>query len=197
MKTLQSALFFAIPFFLLVRALTAIETVLFLLSALLHEAGHFLVLLFFGYRKKTAFSLSPAGAILAIDTTFLPYRKEILVYLAGPTFNLIGMGVTLLLLRQTFTFPLLYFFFCNALLCSINLVPIEGLDGYQALFSFICLFHTPEKAKQLLAPINALSCVLLLVASLALFVLEKNLSLLLLIASLLIEGKTKKATKIS
>lgn len=196
MKKFPSFALVAIPLILIVRSLSPTECFLFLLSVLLHESGHFLLLYYSGYRNTT-FSLLPGGAQIAIDTTFLPYKKEIAVYLAGPLFNALGMTFSFLLLRENFTFPLLYFFFCNALLCLINLIPVKGLDGYQALYSFLCLFQTPEKAGWILLPFNIIFSCALISAGLFFFFHEKNLSLLLLIISLLFEQKTKKATKIS
>ena len=191
MKLLPSLFFFLFLLFLCRENLT--EAFLFLLAATLHEAGHVIsaALLGCGIRR---FSLSPEGATVKIDFSLLPYKKEIAVYLAGPAGNGIGMLIAFFLLRHHFTANALYFFFCNLLFLLFNLLPVKGLDGYQALSSFFRMYREEEGVESILTKISGFFYTLLLAGGVLLLILCRNASLFFFCLFLIPKRKTKKAT---
>lgn len=124
------------------------EVVLFAAAAVCHEIGHLAALRAFEVRPEQ-FAVGAAGAKICIAAPYLSYRKEILLYLAGPAANLAAACGAYLTFR--FFLPseeVLYFLFCNGLLAGLNLLPIWGLDGEKALYSLLCLFSSPAVAKR-------------------------------------------------
>jgi len=168
------------------------DAAVFLACLLLHESGHLLALLAYG-EKIRSITCSATGLKIQTDSKWIPYRKEILIYLAGPFFGLMGATVTLFFLRRSFTIPLMHFFFGNLLFSFLNLLPIRGLDGYGALLSFLCLKTHPEHAKDILKPIHFLFLSLLLLLGIELVVKWKNPSLIFL--SLLLPEETREKRK--
>ena len=125
-------------------------TGLILLSALLHEFGHTLVSARQGFPIK-GFVLLPIGGLSMGDPTVQGesarnLRKEISIALAGPLVNAVLAGATgaaLLVMGQANTLrlaPLVTpanlvtsFFWINACLCVVNLLPAFPLDGGRIL----------------------------------------------------------------
>lgn len=178
------------------------ELSLFLGAVLLHEAGHVAAIFLTG-NKIAELILSPTGATIRLEHSFCPYKKEIFIALAGPFFNLIADVVTLFRLRSSFCEPLLFFFFCNALLFFLNLLPIGGLDGERALFHWFSWRTDPFRAEEVTRFFSGVFLFLLSGCSVYLLLATNNPSLGLLTASLGMEEaarrktKRKKATKIS
>lgn len=172
---------------------------IFLLSVFLHEAGHFFAILCLGY-QLSGFSLSLVGAKIRLSDPYIPYKKEIFIYLSGPIMNFFGCLFAFFLLRWRFTRMGVLFFFSNLLLALFNLLPLPGLDGEGALSSFLSLFLSPDARDETMRKIKALFLLFLFFASLSLILFGKNPSLLILSLSLQKENektKRKKATKIS
>ncbi len=134
--------------------------------------------LIFAGERRLFFRLRPAGAEIHFDASLLPYRKEILIHLAGPLAGIFSMGVTLLLIRARPAYDLFYFFFCNLFLTLLNLLPIKGLDGYHALFALFCLHTTPEQAARRLSPVHCFFSLFILCLGVGLLIKLKNPSLL-------------------
>src|ERR1700739_1956875 len=128
-----------------------IITGLILLSALLHEFGHVWVSARQGFPVK-AFVLLPIGGLTMGDPALQEesarnLRKEISIALAGPMVNVVLAGVTAAALfamgkahTLRFTPPLVpplnlfpSFFWINACLCAVNLLPAFPLDGGRIL----------------------------------------------------------------
>ena len=128
-----------------------IITGLILLSALLHELGHVWVSARQGFPIK-AFVLLPIGGLTMGDPALQEesarnLRKEILIAVAGPLVNAVLAGLTtaVLLAMGTahtlrLTPPLVTplnlvtsFFWINACLCAVNLLPAFPLDGGRML----------------------------------------------------------------
>lgn len=166
---------------------------LFLLAAALHEAGHLAAAFLSGCGIRR-FSLSPAGAELEMNFSLVPYKKEIAVYLAGPLGSALGMLISFFLLRRSFEAHLLYFFFCNLLFFFFNLLPVRGLDGYQALYALLCLYSEREQAEKYLETLSRFFFILLFIGGILLLAKYKNASLLFFCLYLIPKGKTKKAT---
>lgn len=128
-----------------------IITGLILLSAMLHEFGHVWVSARQGFPIK-AFVLLPIGGLTMGDPALQEesarnLRKEILIALAGPLVNAVLAGVTTAVLftmgkahTLRLTPPLVTplnlvtsFFWINACLCAVNLLPAFPLDGGRIL----------------------------------------------------------------
>ena len=181
---------FLFPALLLFFSSDLKEILLFLSAVVFHEAGHLLTLYAFGYGVKR-FSLSLSGAAITPAVSYIPYRKEILIYLSGPLGNVLGMLISFFLLRMEFTKDGMLFFFCNLLLFLLNLLPVYGLDGERALSAFLSLFLDMETCEKYCLGISCVALTLLFLFALHLFFWEKNPSLILLTLSLLPREKNK------
>ncbi len=183
-----------IPLILLLSKSEKKEVLLFLGAVLLHEAGHWIALLFSGCSVQSV-TLSFSGARMETRDPYLSYKKELRVFLAGPLAGLLGCLLAWLSLRLHFTKGGMLFFSFNLLLSLFNLLPVKGLDGGGALFSLLCLYGEEETAQRIADLLHALSLGFLLSLSLWIFRAEKNASLLLLTLALTANGtKRKKAT---
>ncbi len=95
----------------------------------LHELGHYIAI----RRLRTHidhFSITPGEARLALSSGLLSYRKEALVALAGPAFNLVTAALGRLFGGRLFSGdPLSFFITVSLALALINLLPIGTLDG--------------------------------------------------------------------
>ncbi len=179
----------AFPLFLLLFGGSAAEIAFFLLAVILHEAGHLFCMYGFGYRaERIHFSLM--GANILTKNKLIPYKKEILIYLSGPLFNLFGCAISLVLIRWDFEKEFLFFFFANFLLALFNLLPLPSLDGERALFSFFCLIWDEHTAFSIRSILCSIFLTLFCIFSILLFLEEKNPSLLVL-AFFLILGERK------
>lgn len=170
------------------------EVFIFLLAVFIHEAGHLLCLYALGY-KSPRLSFSLMGAKILLPSPYIPYRKEIFIYLAGPFFNLLSCLGGVFLLRYRFCTDFIFFFFSNFLLAFFNLLPLTGLDGEGALFAFLSLKTTPRRRDKILAKTRTLFFSLFFTFALYIFTTGKNPSLILLYVLLKMEQKRRKATK--
>lgn len=130
-------LFFAVLAFLLFSALGE-GAILGLLAALLHELGHLAAMVGVGMPPREI-RLNPFGVdLVKQETTGRSYGKEVLVSLAGPLAN--GLACFFCLLgRRLGWWEGDGWLMANAALGLMNLLPIEALDGGQALFSLLLL----------------------------------------------------------
>lgn len=184
---------FLIPLFLLFLGSPPAHALLFLCAVLLHEAGHLIALLSFGY-TPTGLSLSLSGAVLQTREDFIPYKKEAAISLAGPFFGVLGCAAALFFLRQRFTENGMLFFSFNFLLTLLNLLPIRGTDGGCALFALLCYRGEEWQARIWADAIHRVFLSLLCFAATWLLIKEKNPSLLILTLSLT-AGERKKRKK--
>lgn len=102
-------------------------TAIFLVSVLLHEAGHLLALRLLQV-KVYSMELRASGAIL--HTQPASAGKEALVTAAGPTVNLLLLAVSFHRLPSAAL--------VNLLLLGYNLIPIYPLDGGRLLRLLLC-----------------------------------------------------------
>lgn len=133
-----SFLFLSVMFLALVNQ-SSLLPVIFLVSALLHEAGH-LVCIFLTRTKVCAVYLNVFGMkIVRGINPRLNYRDECKIALMGPCVNLL---VFLLFLTVFFCLKsviLLQIALINAFMALFNLLPIFCLDGGSALYSFLAM----------------------------------------------------------
>ncbi len=120
-----------------------------LLSALLHELGHYAAARVLGVRVERI-TVYPFGADMKLGGGLRSYGTDMVIAASGAAVNLLLAGLGLLLGRTAWVA-------CNVLLALVNLLPVEGLDGGVILLaaverrggrgtralkisSFICLF---------------------------------------------------------
>lgn len=112
-----------------------------IVSAAVHEAAHILAAGLLGERIAEL-HLNLFGAEI-IRQSHRGYRQDILISLAGPIANL-----ALFLCFAAFRGMQSKWAEANLILCAFNLLPIEPLDGGQALLSFLCIHAQPEAAER-------------------------------------------------
>jgi len=95
-------------------------------AVVVHELGHFLVLMGFG-AKITGVRLSVFGAVLDANCAELSYGRELLSALAGPAANFLYAAVLTILGGEMAAGA-------NLVLCAFNLLPVRPLDGGRAVY---------------------------------------------------------------
>lgn len=146
-----------------------------LLAAMLHEGGHLLAMVLFR-TPPSEIRLCPFGIeIVKTGNQTNHYLQDVVISLSGPCVNAL-MCVLVLLLKKEGDI----FFAANFLLAVLNLLPIEPLDGGQALYAFLCLRYPMDTAGKI---IEVVSFFVLLPLSVLGFVVlfrsQHNFSLLL------------------
>ena len=113
-----------------------------LLAAVIHEAGHFLALLFCGVGLRDI-SFSPAGFTITHGET-LSFAKENICLLAGIFMNLLFAPFGLLVGQPVFSAA-------NLTLALLNILPIASFDGGRLLKNLLSLFLDPYPVSLLCA----------------------------------------------
>ena len=137
------------------------------LAAILHESGHILLMNIFGIPPRKI-KMNPFGIDIVEGDR------------AGPTANLLSFFA---LLAWFSVWPQRYLFFLSAAnlgLFLFNILPIEPLDGGQALYSFLCLRFPEAQAAHITEVVSFFALFPLAAAGfLALFRSGYNFTLLL------------------
>ena len=111
------------------------------ISAVVHELGHYAALVIFG-AKPYLLRLELTGAAMYFDESRLSYGRELVAALAGPTAGLLLAFAAA---------------FCGAhalsgvslLLSVFNLLPIGGLDGGRVLSALLSMLLDHERAQRI------------------------------------------------
>lgn len=160
-------------------------------AAALHECAHLITMHAFKCTphkiRFTAFGID----IQKPYTVGRSYLKDALISLSGPAANLIAACLSYLAcgLRPY------YFFAANILFFIFNILPIEPLDGGQALYALLCIKCKPYTAQKIVSAISFF--VLLPLAACSFFVLIRsggNFSLFLVCCYLMAMLILKKGT---
>ena len=165
---------------------SSVYTVLVLLAAVLHEAGHLTALLLCGIIPD-AVEICPFGAVIEAGTASLPTARELFVLLAGIGVNTLLAAICLPAGYVTRMLPLLFFGAANAVLAAVNLCPVHTLDGGRACDAILFACLPPDRAQPLSDVISDLALLLLSVLSVRLFAVSAcNFSLLIFCIALFI-----------
>ena len=120
--------------------------ILTILSAVIHEIGHYSMILYFtGNHAKlrghaTGFRIS--------QNVMLSYPKEITILLAGPAANILIFIFTIPF-HNALSGYINFFGYINLATGISNLLPLEGYDGYGALSTFLRMRGNTHLIKRL------------------------------------------------
>jgi stage IV sporulation protein FB len=163
-KSLSSALpfvSFLLPLFICFPLPVSLAA---LSASFLHEAGHLFAFLITrsGVPSLTGHSF---GLILT-PRKALPYKKEFIIALFGPLFNLIFAFLLLLISRPHLSYGEYALFFINLSFAAYNLLPVFFLDGGRMLLSLFSLFLPLFAAEKISSAISLITIAILLFFSL-------------------------------
>lgn len=137
-----------------------------LLASLIHELGHISVMAYYGVSPKRISAGLFGVRMEHQEGLTLSYRQQILMSLAGPAVNLVvGMGFWL---WQGFGTAASV----NLLLAGLNLLPIQALDGGQALYCYLASRMEEPRAQRMVFIISI--AVLIPLATAGFFVLFRS-----------------------
>lgn len=138
------------------------------LSISLHEAGHLCVMAIFGIGIESV-TLLPVGIDIKRRYKCIPYKKDIILALAG-----IAVNISIFFIFKKYEF----FAYTNLLYALINLIPIKGLDGGYALEAFLLSVCEYERAERILWVISFIFLIFLwMMGVYILFILNGNISI--------------------
>ena len=125
-------------------------------AALMHELGHLAALRYYGSVpteiRLTLFDV----AITDTDKHIRSTKAQLIIVLAGVTVNFVSAAVCLLLYRLTDQELLWLFFTAHLTLGLFNSLPIESLDGGEALMLLLEHRFSPRTAQCLLTVLSLL-----------------------------------------
>ena len=170
------------PFAAMLALMLALDTkkiaVAGLLAAFIHEAGHFLWMVFC---KMPVKSIRFTIAGIRMETRgerVVSYGNEACLALAGPAFNLLAAGVCLISRHTSFCEKLAL---TNLVMAAVNALPIQSLDGGSALEAMLCLKHSRERAEKISFFVSVFCLIpLTLLGFLVVFQSQYNFTLLIL-----------------
>ena len=170
---------------------TSMAVIICFAGVIAHETGHLLALRHFGsYPKKIKLTLFDI-AIIDREKINRSDKAEIIITLAGVTVNFILAGISYFFIQNPY---MEIFFNTNLTLGLFNSLPIDSLDGGQALFILLSRKFSPFTSMKILDIISFI--ILIPVAVMGFLVLlqsKYNFTLLLtalyLIAIILLKNK--------
>ena len=170
---------------------TSMSVIICFTSVIAHETGHLLALRHFGsYPKKIKLTLFDI-AIIDREKINRSDKAEIIITLAGVTVNFILAGISYFFIQNPY---MEIFFNTNLTLGLFNSLPIDSLDGGQALFILLSRKFSPFTSMKILDIISFM--ILIPVAVMGFLVLlqsKYNFTLLLtalyLIAIILLKNR--------
>ena len=152
-----------------------------LAAALIHEAGHLLVIRLCGI-SVSQITLYPFGADIRRAGRITSYSADFMICGAGIAANLIAAASCLPFRSRDGS---LIFLLCNLSLAALNLMPVSLLDGGGMLTALLCRLYGAERAGRAVMGISFFTVLLLWIFSLyILFYTSSNFSLFLLSAYL-------------
>ena len=170
---------------------TSMSVIICFADLIAHEAGHLLALRHFGsYTQKIKLTLFDI-AIIDRKKSTLSDKAEIIITLAGVTVNFILAGISYFFTPNPY---IEIFFNTNLTLGLFNSLPIDSLDGGQALFILLSRKFSPFTSMKILDIISFIIHIpVAVMVFLVLLQSKYNFTLLLtalyLIAIILIKNK--------
>ena len=148
-------------------------------AAMLHEAGHLLMLRLFGARVE-AWNFNLRGVEIRLPTwPVLSYGRDFVATVAGPLFSLLG-ALAASGLADRFGAGLYVFSGMALAQGAFNLLPVRTLDGGRMLRLALCRFWSQGAADRVLAFTTVMCAVLLTAAGVYAFLLSgRNFTVLL------------------
>ncbi len=146
----------------------------FVLSILVHEAGHLATIYFLGYNIKKI-NINTNGIQIDIVRTRATHIKEILISASG---SFAGLLFSLF----AYFAGLENLFAISLFLSLFNLIPIRGLDGGSILLEML-INANPVRGAEYFENISKMVCFGMIVISGALFFLNSSLYMYVLLAT--------------
>jgi len=150
-----------------------------ILSALLHETGHLLCLLFFRANPKSI-TLSLFGMRIVRGAKTLSYKQEIMTALSGPLVNLFLFAVFLFFGEKAMMFSAV-----NLALGLFNLLPVKPMDGGEVLYFSLCRFFNENTVRKISDVITVITALILFVLGVCLLI-KSGYNFMLLVVSVYI-----------
>ena len=138
------SIFTFVSVLLVVISDASVYTAALLLGAALHEAGHIIALAFCG-EKPQKICIYPFGIDMKCTLAGISYKKELIVLLSGSFANIVISMFSMIICAFFYSRIALFITLCNAFLGLSNLIPINGLDGGRALYTFLCMRNDSEQ----------------------------------------------------
>jgi len=163
-------------------------------SAVLHEAGH-LTAARICSRKVERAELSVTGAGIYLEEKLSSYASDAFISISGCAVNAVSAIASYFLTGACLSGRslrecegLIFFFLASSLFAAVNLIPVRGLDGGDALFAVLALKLDLARAEKISRSVSAVSAV----ASAVLFIImmsffRYNVSLLVTALSFLFD----------
>ena len=151
---------------------------------LIHEVGHLIIAMLLKFKPKEL-NIMPLGFFIRLDTKFEKKEKtkeeikKILIYLAGPTTNII-----IAVIFANLNIKHIEIIYINLIITIFNLIPIYPLDGGRILKSIIKITSGSRKANKYIHKISNLLVILLTMISSIAIVYFKNISILFVVVYL-------------
>lgn len=164
------------------------------LALIIHESGHILAMVFFGFKPDLIRIRLFEIAILDKSRHQRNNKQNFFIILFGPLFNFVCF-ILGLLVNNFLNFNLLSFSFSNIALCMFNLLPVINLDGGQMLNILLSKYYNDKICEKVINIVTAIFIApMLLLGFLLLNYSKYNFSLLLICLYLVIsilENKNK------
>jgi membrane-associated protease RseP (regulator of RpoE activity) len=141
-------------------------------ATLLHEWGHIIMLL--SSRCKIDKILFKVGSVAVEGNFVLPKVKECIMLLAGSGINFLFFGICYALFLSTSSTLCLNFGLVSLVVGTVNLLPINGLDGGNILIIFLERFLGEKNTEQVSKVVGLVCCSVIILFGIYLFVLQKK-----------------------
>lgn len=181
-----SGSFFALVTFILLLNDSTIALIS-LFSALFHESGHILVMIFLGEKIKTLVFSATGISLEKSDTSTFSYDGEIILSLAGIAVNGV-LSVAFAVFYKIYGNTVLRdIALVNMLVGGFNMLPIETLDGERTLHYLLLKNISREMADKISFAVSVMTIIsLIAVGTVISFYAKTNYSLMIVTLYLII-----------
>lgn len=174
--------FFFVAFLTFVLSLKAPSNVLItILSSLLHEAGHFAVMLMVGNKPKSVKFEMVGMNIIRQENVKISTKSEIAISLGGPLVNFI---IVILSCGVLCFYESRFILTCaciNLILMTFNLLPIKSLDGGATLYFILLQYFESSISGRILKITSAIFIILIYLWAIYVFIsTQYNISLIII-----------------